>query len=479
VFALAAGWGITIWEGLHKDRAGENLELRVRGEGEPYIRRDAYDGYYRKTTFHAMDGSELPRRKYQGSSSEVAGASLAMPRRDRVWDRLGFSLNGNTRVAGFADGFVDGPPPPHFWYFLHDGARDGRGYFVGYDSQSKLCVGFIGRDGFRPDQPPVEQWFPMDGAKLASGMAFSRYTGAAFWADGYTMRRGGEFPAWKVEMISGAELLEVDLRTGSVTTLMESADLVAVGMLIRVSTWTAAGEHVLSENFEEKLAVRTTDRLLVFDAPGKQRFAHLLPEELRDQSIVLYEWEAGTALLTASRTLPDRSRRAEVLWIDAPGRVLRRAEVSLGGGDARYDEIQAWKSALIVPAPVILAFLATVTGPLEHLASGLEPNYPAALARCLAAWWPALLVVALLAAALAWYCCRRHRRYYQPASGVWLVFVLLTGLPGLVAYLFHRRWPVLEKCPTCGHDVPRDRETCAKCGTTFPAPEPKGCEVFA
>ena len=135
--------------------------------------------------------------------------------------------------------------------------------------------------------------------------------------------------------------------------------------------------------------------------------------------------------------------------------------------------------ALAVPAPVVLAFLATVVEPLEHLEIGLEPNYSAALARSLAVWWPALLVVSLLSAALAWYCCRRHRRYYQPASGVWFVFVLLTGVPGLVAYLFHRRWPVLEKCPACGQDVPRDREACASCGAAFPAPEPKGCEVFA
>ena len=79
---------------------------------------------------------------------------------------------------------------------------------------------------------------------------------------------------------------------------------------------------------------------------------------------------------------------------------------------------------------------------------------PAALARSLAAWWPPLLAVTLLAAVLAWYCWRRHRRYYQPASAVWFVFVLLTGVPGLVAYLFHRRWPVLEKCPACGQVVP-------------------------
>ncbi len=127
----------------------------------------------------------------------------------------------------------------------------------------------------------------------------------------------------------------------------------------------------------------------------------------------------------------------------------------------------------------MLAFGATVSDPRFLVANQAEPNYSAALTRCLAVWWPPFAAVTLLAAALAWYCCRRHRRYCQPASGVWFGFVLLAGVPGLVAYLCHRRWPVLEKCPACGHDVPRDREACARCGAAFPTAEPTGCEVFA
>ncbi len=388
-----------------------------------------------------------------------------------------FPLDGYTRIGRFSDGRM----PPNLWYFLHDGARDGRGYFVGYDSQSKLCVGFIGRDGFRPDQPPVEQWFPMDGAKLASGTAlppnaYNRYNmphAAAYSND------EPEFPQWNVDMISGAQLLEVDLRTGSVKTLLESADLIAAGMLYTAPTWEVAGKEAPRIHRHPKLAVRTTDRVLLFDATGKQHAAFLIPEEFRDRSIGLYELDAGRALLTASRLLPDRSSCAELLWIDPSGTVSRRAEVCLGEGDRYSDETDPWKTALVFPAPVALAFLATVTDPWDYLKIGLEPTYSAALARSLAASWPPMLVVSLLAAALAWHCFRRHRRFYQPASGLWFAFVVLAGVPGLVAYLFHRRWPPLEKCPACGQDVPRDRETCANCGVTFPAPEPKGCEVFA
>ena len=464
VFALIAGWGISIWEGLHRESAFENLV--VRADGMPLIRRYEYFGTYNNETFRALDGSAVPSPK---NEDWLVGAVVPMSHRDWIL----FPLDANSRVRRFDDGQT----PPNLWHFIHDGARDGRGYFVGYDSQSKLCVGFIGRDGFRPDQPPVEQWFPVDGVKLASGRVFPRNAGAGYWNARFSSDLFNEFPAWKVEMISGTQLLEVDLRQRSVTTLMESTDLIAMGLLETAAKLKAGGEVASARH--DKLAVRTTDQVLLFDAPGKQHAAYLLPDDLRDRTITLYELDAGRALVIAGRPHPDRRVPDEVSWIDASGKVLRREEVSLGGGNPLSEETRARIFALIVPSPLLLAFMATVGAPLGDLETGVAPNYSTALAHSLAVFWPVLLVVTLLAAALAWYCCRWQRRYCQSSSIVWFVFILLLGVPGLVGYLFHRRWPVLEKCPACGHVVPRDRETCAKCGAAFPSPEPEGCEVFA
>ena len=372
--------------------------------------------------------------------------------------------------------FTDGQKPPTFWYFVHDGARDGHGYFVGYDSQSKRRVGFVGRDGFRTDRPPVEQSFPVDSAKLGSGRAFSQYI-TTYGYDRYSGRDSDEFPVWKADMISGAEVLEVDLRSGSVRTLMESADLISVGFLgfsltqpsLRLTSQTI-GEMESLLKLREKLAIRTSDRVVVFDAARKQSAVFLLPEEFRDRGINFYELEEG-ALLTSTREIPHRGPHVELAWIDPSGKVLRRAEVSLHENYRADDASEVWTAVLAVPVPVLVAW--------ETTGFWFPPDYPTALAYYFALYWPALLVVTLFSAALAWYCYRRHRRYYQPAGGVWFAFVLLLGLPGLVGYLFHRRWPVLEKCPACGQVVPRDREACAKCGAAFPPPEPKGWEVFA
>jgi hypothetical protein len=127
----------------------------------------------------------------------------------------------------------------------------------------------------------------------------------------------------------------------------------------------------------------------------------------------------------------------------------------------------------------VLAFLATVPGPIQHLDAGAEPGYARALARSWSVRWPSVLVVSLLSAGLAWYCRCRQKRYAQPWTGVWMALVFLGGLPGLVGYLFHRSWPPREPCPNCGHTVPRDREACSACGKEFPPPQRTGVEVFA
>lgn len=468
VLGLAVAWGVSIWESL-RERDHVNEFLVVRGDGTPLIQRYmSYD--YQTVTFHTLEGDNAPAPKE--NETWLQAAYLPVPRSNEI---SMFPSGGNARIGRFSDG----ERRPKLWYFIDDGARNGHGYFVGYDSQSKLCAGFIGLQGLRSDRPPAEEWFPMDGVKLADNMAFARHAMGPYWSNYGYGAQSDEFPTWKVDMLSGNKLLQVNLRTGAVTTLVESADMLAVGILETASKSKTADEESPVIHRRQHLAVRTTDRVLVFNAPGKQPVAFQLPEEFRDRSFSFYELEDGRAFVATGRTLPGRNSQEELARIDASGNIVWRAEVTLGKGNPHYDENEAWVSAFIVPTPLVLAFLATVVMPLELKGQGLAPNYSTALAHSLAAWWPALLVITLLATALAWYCFRRHRRCCQSFGGVWLVFVFLLGVPGLVGYLFHRRWPVLERCPACGHEVPRDRETCARCGAAFPPPEPKGCEVFA
>ena len=114
----------------------------------------------------------------------------------------------------------------------------------------------------------------------------------------------------------------------------------------------------------------------------------------------------------------------------------------------------------------------------DYLLSGEAGSVGQAVARALAETWPPLVFVGVLAAGLAWLTVRRQREYAQGRTVAWAIFVFLFGLPGLVGYLVHRRWPFRAACPACHRLVPRDRSSCAACRAEFPTPQPKGIEVL-
>ena len=93
-------------------------------------------------------------------------------------------------------------------------------------------------------------------------------------------------------------------------------------------------------------------------------------------------------------------------------------------------------------------------------------------------WLAAVLAMSTILAAVAW----RRGRVFELSrrdQAVWVVFVLLFGLPAFAGLLLHRRRPAREPCPHCHARSARDRDTCAECGTSFPAPALRGTEIFA
>jgi hypothetical protein len=142
------------------------------------------------------------------------------------------------------------------------------------------------------------------------------------------------------------------------------------------------------------------------------------------------------------------------------------------------DRATAAAAAVAGPAPLAqLLFVGTLAR--QKLAMNEAQSLMEGLAQALAVTWPGLLVVLVVSAIGAVAAYRRQKRFGLPNAAGWAVFAFLFGVPGWLAYRFHRPWPVLEDCPACDEPAPRDRELCTECGAQFPAPEPKGIEVFA
>jgi len=72
----------------------------------------------------------------------------------------------------------------------------------------------------------------------------------------------------------------------------------------------------------------------------------------------------------------------------------------------------------------------------------------------------------------------RRYSFDPPAQLGWAVFILLFGLPGLLAFLAVQEWPAREPCPNCGRLRIVTREHCEHCQAVFRPAEPTGTEIF-
>ena len=188
--------------------------------------------------------------------------------------------------------------------------------------------------------------------------------------------------------------------------------------------------------------------------------------------------------MVASTALNDGTRRTReyLLWHNEKGQLLRSGELVIQGKAPKVGGIYAPQLELLAcPVAGLLDVMIGIIDPLFRLHRGDASSYGAALGQACSRIWPALLGIHLLSALLAAWCFARERRFHTSLGHryVWTAFVFIGGLPGVVGYLFHRHWPVLEACPTCAATVPQDRPHCASCQASFPQPSLRGTEVFA
>lgn len=141
-------------------------------------------------------------------------------------------------------------------------------------------------------------------------------------------------------------------------------------------------------------------------------------------------------------------------------------------------------NSILLPSPIELAISQFFYQPLKQSVqsnrSETQPSdYSYHLYQMLNASLPSFTVVCLLSVILSAWCSRRHRRFDEHSATAWVAFVFVMGAPGLIGYLLHRRWPVMERCQHCGKESPRDRDACLHCAAEFPLPAMKGIEIFA
>jgi hypothetical protein len=441
---------------------------------------------YQSRSARTLEGEpvELERLEYSAGGCSLAGRKG--PRRPRrAWSERIRSYN-------------DGKDPAIYWYLVHSGAPDGFAYLVGYDSKLKSLVGYIETGGFRSDKPAPGECFRVDGRRVSTGDHLADqvyyYYQAREPRSSYGHSPLEPIQSWMLYLVSGNRIVEIDVQRRTVRTVFESEQILSINLCRRNHPFDPDKPEQRKLKRSTYLAVRLADRIVVLDPHGAERRTYLLPEEIPGKGLYFREWDDETCIVECVRG-PGRSP-IDLFWIrDAEGStrsesvalkqrprtvVVSSRTVYLTGPRGVEDpRIVSALYGLVIPVPLVCATVTAVALPIAYLRSGKAGSYAGALATSFSDTWPGLLISLAFAAGAAWLCVRRQRQYAASWTRTWAVFVFVLGIPGLLGYWFHRRWPVRAACPQCGGEAPRDRESCFACGTEFPEPAPKGTEVFA
>jgi hypothetical protein len=483
IWAVVAEWCSSVARQARSRRAVYD-ELIYLGDGSPAIKTHG-GGVEEGEIYRTIEGESIPN-----DSAVLGDYRYPSPMTGRRTPKRGPTLTPwSRRILGMNDE----RRPPNYWYLVHDDKPRGSGYFVGYHSKTKLCVGYLGRSGYRRDAPPPEDRLPINGWRMNSNYG---PTHMSMWRESAREPRYSNMPSFHI--VSGDELVRVDVRARTLSAKPWSEQIIslAVGAPAPPSLSGAELEQLPRDRFAAALLMRLPDRVLAtpyvpVQGPSHRTFdfefsladesrTYLLPEALRDVDFELLEFTDDRILVVTQSPLRAGAYPVHLRWISPTGEVLRHERLSLRTAPAFINVRKHWWAlALHLPEPIVVGFVATAELPVSLMSSDPDQDYLSALARSLRRTWPALLTTALVSAVGAWCCVRRQRRYGAPWTWVWATFVFLGGIPGLLAYLLHRSWPALLPCGACGATAPRDRPACAHCGAEFPPPRPSGSEIFA
>jgi hypothetical protein len=517
IWGVAVGWLASTIASLGQ---GERIyeQLTVAYDGTPVISSQTYNV---GTTLdrRTLDGKPWPAdyELWLGAANpgrfELPPGVIRFPIR---WQEAG------ARVAGM----TDGKKPPTAWYIVSTDADSKYAYFVGYEPLSNRSIGYIGTVGFRLTPPPTEEQFSCANTNPAS--VIRRVTSTQYLEPRQLVRYHNLSPydrpaQWLAYLTDGERLWEVNLRDRT------SRAVLVVPKAISLSKLTTLEETIREEAIEDSgeseedsardllrrspyrfialqdafitrdlqitgkflpnveppktaniLVIRTPEQLVLYDTTSDRQWTFKLPGEVSpDRHLSAYWITPDTMLLNCSAGYWSGGNVQELYWISPDGEIQKQERVKLQGYVRPPESQMYWAFAAMMPEPLGWAGMLYGVVPFFHLQNYKATTYAGALQQVFWVAWPMALIVVALSAAAAWYASRLHRHYYRTRGGIWIAFVFLFGIPGLIAYWLEHRRARLDTCSECGATVPRDRDACAACETPFAAPGLVGTEVFA
>ena len=250
--------------------------------------------------------------------------------------------------AGCVFPFADNALPPIYWYFVvADDTVNGRGYFAGYNAQTRLSAGYLAGDGFTTEKPARDAQFPVDGARFQYGGTLCGCLGSGR-TQGLSPGGPAEprsdctYPPWILYLHSVGRMLKIDLVGRTVEKVLEADDILSMGQVFRTEP-----EGAYSYRNVQTLAVRRPEIITHFSPIDESTKDWRIPAELREVDFTFYPATDETALVDVSYLNDPRRRNVhELVWFNTAGEITRRESVSL-------KEFQVTSNALVAAGPFL------------------------------------------------------------------------------------------------------------------------------
>ncbi len=328
--AMAVLWCLMIGEQLLAP-PGVSYDVTVLHDGTPVVTSRLGRTYYRFWRYETLEGEELDESQVKIPLAGASFGSVDFAQAEPSWSQ---------RLVGFSDCRTLAT----YWYFVHDGRSDGAGYFEGFDSQSKLRVGYLGSGGYRPELPPRDEWFPVDGRVLSGYRAF---VGSSSYGR-LPERQGGDgtdnpLAPWIVYLLSGERIVRLNLRERSVGVVKEVPGAKELSLFYLTDPSRPLREMNGYPSLRTRMAVLDAERLRLLDLRAGGEESCLLPPEIQGRDFVLYHlgdrflavWSPRRQGGVAADVVRREGKRARAARRGAGDQAVvfqRHDECRLGGG---------------------------------------------------------------------------------------------------------------------------------------------------
>ncbi len=317
-------------------------------------------------------------------------------------------------------------------------------YLEGYDRVSRQRIGYVSKRGFSVDRPAESDMWPST-CKDPKGLA--GYVGKTF-------------------LIAAPDgVWRFDPKKRTVDRVIPDVSLLCFA--------TPSSGVMSTGQREDPQPTLTTDGKKWFVLDGERFRLRELQLELDGDRAwgMVFGLAEGRLLMDLTVNRKGVVRTTELYWVDAKGMVTDRKQIAAYSFNIvppmiSSPELGGALFAATVPVPLfaVIANLWHESTAYALRDSGYQATDADAKVRRENVAW--LFVCLVLGGVCAWWCDRHARRHRINGRVAWIAFVILLGLPGLVGYWCHRRWPVLpiSEWVTTGKTTP---------------PALKGTEVFA